>query len=224
MGSDQSPESLGILALIGFVVLFVISRKFFPSFSAILLAAGIVVVVLLLLLVGLVIFLAFYRPKEKNGTGDGNNVAAVLQKGRSNLLELRKLGMKVKNQQIRSLTEEICKSADRILHTLNEQPENIPQVRQFLNYYLPTLGQILLKYRRLEESGVPALDMTEKTIFCLQDINTAMEKQYVNLFDDDVLDLSVEMEALTMACKRDGLLADDEAQPQDKKQSITLTL
>ena len=37
----------------------------------------------------------------------------------------------------------------------------------------------------------------------------AMEKQYNGLFDDDKLDLSVDMEALTLACKRDGLLEDE---------------
>lgn len=37
-----------------------------------------------------------------------------------------------------------------------------------------------------------------------------MEKQYDSLFDDDKLDLTVDMEALTLACKRDGLLDEDE--------------
>ena len=37
-----------------------------------------------------------------------------------------------------------------------------------------------------------------------------MEKQHDGIFDDDVLDMSVEMEALTTACKRDGLLTDED--------------
>ena len=36
----------------------------------------------------------------------------------------------------------------------------------------------------------------------------AMEKQYNNLFEIDILDLTVEMEVLTQICKRDGLLTD----------------
>ena len=36
----------------------------------------------------------------------------------------------------------------------------------------------------------------------------AMEKQYNNLFENDILDLTVEMEVLTQICKRDGLLTD----------------
>ncbi|MBR2504054.1 MAG: hypothetical protein IKB62_08020, partial [Oscillospiraceae bacterium] len=59
-----------------------------------------------------------------------------------------------------------------------------------------------------EESGVPAENIAESTVKCLEDIKKATEKQYAALFDDDILDMSVEMEALTIACKRDGLLTD----------------
>ena len=35
-----------------------------------------------------------------------------------------------------------------------------------------------------------------------------MEKQYNNLFEDDILDLTVEMKILTQMCKKDGLLTE----------------
>ena len=77
---------------------------------------------------------------------------------------------------------------------------------------------------RLEESGVPADNMTLSTISCLSDIKEAMGKQYSNLFDNDMLDLSVEMEALTLVCKRDGLLTEEDFSLQESGQNITLTL
>jgi len=43
-----------------------------------------------------------------------------------------------------------------------------------------------------------------------------MEKQYSSLFDDDKLDLTVDMEALTLACKRDGLLDEEEESNENK--------
>ena len=113
------------------------------------------------------------------------------------------------------MSEEICGIADKILRALKEQPKDIPSARQFLNYYLPTLGSILLKYVQVEESGMPTAELTENIITCLGDIKIAMEKQYANLFEDDMLDLSVEMEALTLACKRDGLLDDEDFSFQD---------
>ena len=67
-----------------------------------------------------------------------------------------------------------------------------------------------MKYQRMEQGRVVDSEMTDKVLYYLQDIHVALEKQYQNLFEDDLLDLTVEMEAMTMACKRDGLLTDRE--------------
>lgn len=215
---------LGVLGLIGAVVLYFILRKVFPSLATAMLVVGAVIVALIVILVVVVLFFALRKPKRKDGPAADNDVTAVLTKGRTNLTELRRMGIRIKNLKVRKLNEEICVIIDKILRALKEQPEDIPRVRQFLNYYLPPLGEILLKYVRVEESGVPAESVTQNTIAWLGDIKTAMEKQYANLFDDDILDLTVEMETLTLACKRDGLLTGEGTSLQDGDRSITLTL
>ena len=148
----------------------------------------------------------------------------ILSKGRTNLLELRKIIVKIKDPEIHQMSNEICDVNEKILKTLREKPEKIPQVRQFLNYYLPTLGEILVKYQRIEQSGVPAEKSEKMVEKYLADIKKAMEKQYENLYDDDKLDLSVEMEAMTMAAKSDGLISDDDYKIEDGDHEISLTL
>lgn len=215
---------LGVLGLIGAVVLYFVLRKVFPSLATAMLVVGAVTVALIVILVVVVLFFALRKPKKKDGPAAENDGAAVLAKGRTNLTELRRMGIRIKNLKVRKLNEEICVIIDKILRALKDQPEDIPRVRQFLNYYLPTMGEILLKYVRVEESGIPAETVTQNTIAWLGDIKTAMEKQYANLFDDDILDLTVEMETLTLACKRDGLLTGEGTPLQDGGRSITLTL
>lgn len=148
----------------------------------------------------------------------------ILTKGRTNLLELRMIINKIKDPEIREMSREICDVNEKILKTLRQKPEKIPQVRQFLNYYLPTLGEILVKYERIEKSGVSAKQSEEKVEKYLADIKKAMEKQYENLYEDDKLDLSVEMEAMTMAAKSDGLISDENYKVEDGEHQITLTL
>jgi 5-bromo-4-chloroindolyl phosphate hydrolysis protein len=92
---------------------------------------------------------------------------------------------------------------------LKQKPQAVSDARQFLNYYLPTLGKILRSYVHLEESGSLTEELKNSTVTHLGEIRKAMEKQYDSLFDNDKLDLSVDMEALTLACKRDGLLEDE---------------
>ena len=139
-------------------------------------------------------------------------------------MELCRITMRIRSNEIRSLSNQICATAEKILKTLKEKPDSIPAQRQFFNYYLPTLGSILTKYLRVEKSDVPSQNMEENVVSYLKDIKNAMDKQYENLFENDILDLSVEMEAMTIACKRDGLLSDDSTQIQDGERKIDLTL
>ena len=176
----------------------------------------------IVLLVGLVLFFAFWQPDGKGGGTAGGEAAKALAKSRSDLLEIRQLIMRLKNRRIRRLSEETCEVMDRIIRTLREQPEDIPRARQFFNYYLPTLGEILRKYRVLEDGGVSADDTAEHVASCLEAIRAAMEKQYESLFDNDKLDLTVEMEVLKQMCQRDGLLTEDEFRDEGGGQGIAL--
>lgn len=206
---DRSSGLLGIAGLAGFVVLFIVLHSVFPSIAKMMLIAVGVIVLLVLVLVAVVLYFAFQKPEGKPGSKESEEADAILKKGRSNLMELRRLSMQVRNSEIRQCSGELCGTVDKILRTLKEQPQDIPRVRQFFQYYLPTLGNILLKYVRIEAGEIPADDTTAKTISGLKQIQTAMEKQYASLFEDDILDLSVDIEALQLACKRDGLLTDE---------------
>ncbi len=217
-----------IVALIICGSLFMFSRMAPGVFKGILIA-GIIAIGLIAALIIVGVILAVRAASNDTGKKSSSastasldaEQAQILSRAREKLLELRRLVMRVKNREVHNRAGEICGVADRILQTLKQKPEKIPSVRQFLNYYLPTLGEIISKYRRIEESGVPHEDTTRKVISYLDDIKMAMDKQYENLFADDILDMSVEMEAMRMAAKRDGLISDEKVEVNE---NITLTL
>lgn len=238
----------GIIALI---VLVIVLKRSDVSVGGLVGGAVKVVIIILLLiaaLVALVIVLAFTTRKDKGASGTRTRSTAapasgaarpvtpppaaavklspeqeeILKKGRSNLSQLRIMAMRVRSTPIRTKATAICGSVEKILNVLREKPESIPAVRQFLNYYLPTLGEIITKYERVERSGVDMQDMTAKVSEYLDKIAAAMDKQYENLFQSDFLDMTVEMEAMTMACKRDGLLTEEELSSPDSEVNLTL--
>lgn len=220
--SNQSSGGLGILGLVGAAVLFLILRRFSPSLSRLFLIIGIIAIFCVLALVALVMYFAFRKPKKK--TDSASNRTVLLQKGRSDLLELRQLTLRIHDQRIRKSGEEVCRVVEKILAALKEQPEDIPKAHQLFSYYLPTFGGILQRYARLEQSGVPVADDAEKVAVCLDGIQVAMRKMYDSLYDDDKLDLTVEIETLKQICRQDGLLAEAVIQIEDGEQNITLSL
>ena len=154
MSNNNSSSGIGgLLGIVACIAAFFVARKFFPSLGKLLLIAGIVLVVLIVAIVIIVIACSKSTAKDKKKTGLSDEASAVLSKGRTQLMDLRRNGMCIKNQQIRTESEVICKSVDKILRTLREQPEDIPEARQFFNYYLPTFGKIISKYLMLEKSG-----------------------------------------------------------------------
>ena len=222
MMSIHASGVLGFLARNRAEILLLVTPRLFSTFAAVLRTGVVVAVILVALLVALVMFFAFWKPKATDSEIAAGESAKTLAKGRSNLLELRQLIMRIKNQQIRRLSEEICETMDKIIRALGEQPKNMQRTRQFFNYYLPTMGEILRKYRVLEESGIPASDTTESVISSMEVIRTAMDKQYANLFDNDILDLTVEMDVLKQMCQRDGLLAEEDFKTEDGDQGLAL--
>ena len=205
---DNSSGITAILGLAGIVVLFLLARRFLPSLATVMLWIAGIAAVVLIVLIALVIYFSVTGPKEKNNP---DSPSAVLTKARSELMELRRNLLRIRNKEIASLCREITDIGDKILAVLKQKPDSVAGVRQFLNYYLPTLGKILGTYVRVEESGSMTDELTGNTVTYLGEIRKAMEKQYNSLFDDDKLDLTVDMEALTLACKRDGLLDDKES-------------
>ena len=203
---DNSSGFAGILGLAGIAVLFLLARRFFPSLASVMLWIAGIAAVCIVVLIGLVIYFFVTGNKEKN---DPDSPSAVLTKARGDLMELRRMQIKIKDRGIMELCRELTGIGDKILSVLKQKPQSVSEARQFLNYSLPTLGKSLGTYVRLEESGSMTDELKNSTVTHLGEIRTAMEKQYASLFDDDKLDLTVDMEALTLACRRDGLLNDE---------------
>lgn len=200
----------GLLGIVCCIALYLLLRRFFPGLSVVFLMILGVIVLGLLVVLAMVIFLAFRKPREAQGKPTASDVTAALSQGRQELMEIRRTAMYVKHTQIKAYTDEICAAADRILKTLKEQPENIANVRKFFSYYLPTLSKILRKFRQLEEGNVLTAETQTTAINCLENIKVAMDQQYRNLFEDDIIDITAEMKVMNRILQGDGLLGDED--------------
>ena len=201
---NKHSGTLGTVFLIGAAALAVVFRNTLPVVSLILivLAGG------FLLLLGVIIFFAFYKPRLRPEEARAVQAAEQLQGGRSALVTLRMRCARIRDGSIREVGGEVCERISAVLATLKEQPEDMNKAGMLFSYYIPTVDRILLKYEQLERGGFVTEDILATTAACLSDVKSAMEKMNTKLFEDDILDLSVEMSTLTQMCKRQGLLTD----------------
>ncbi len=132
--------------------------------------------------------------------------AAVLSEARKDLTGLRVLNARITEPEIRMASNEICQTIEKILNALKEKPDRIASAQMLLQYYLPTQRNILTKYHQIASSGMEHSDLKEKVMTHLADIKTATEKQLSNVYEDDMLDISAEMELMNVSIKEDGLV------------------
>lgn len=180
------------------------------KFKGLLLVGGIVLGAVVVL-VGIILLIALKasndeaknKPQIQNmSEGD----AAVYQTARKDLTDLRVLNARLKESDVREESNAICRTMEKILTALKEDPNRIASAQMFLQYYLPTQKNILTKYHQIAESGVAHGDLKEKVLNHLADIRTATDKQLLNVFEDDILDISAEMELMNSSIKADGLV------------------
>lgn len=218
---EKSTGAVGILAIAVCIGVLIATKMFFPSLFTVLLWIIGIIIALILVLIGTVIYFAFRKPKPGEEETAKAKANRIISDGRNKVMSIRRNVMSIKNTAVKNSGIKVCSDADKILGVLRQKPELMQKNRQFFTYYLPTFGSIIEKYERIERNEVASEDMVQKVLEHLDDMKIAFEKQYKSLFSGDMLDLTVEIEAMTIACKRDGLLSEEDFE-KDKDNSIDL--
>lgn len=218
---EKSTGAVGILAIAVCIGVLIATKMFFPSLFTVLLWIIGIIIALILVLIGTVIYFAFRKPKPSEEETAKAKANRIISDGRNKVMSIRRNVMSIKNTAVKNSGIKVCSGADKILGVLRQKPELMQKNRQFFTYYLPTFGSIIEKYERIERNEVASEDMVQKVLEHLDDMKIAFEKQYKSLFSGDMLDLTVEIEAMTIACKRDGLLSEEDFE-KDKDNSIDL--
>lgn len=121
------------------------------------------------------------------------------------LSELRRT---LKNRELSVRMERIQSLTGDIVGVVSEKPEQRPQVRRFLGYYLPTAGKLLETYASLEAGGVQTASVVKtksEIVEAAGMLVTAFEKELDSLFAADALDVATDIRVLGTMLSRDGL-------------------
>lgn len=111
--------------------------------------------------------------------------------------------------------EEIAKmqkTCASILGFVHNHPEQLPRVRRFREYYLPTTRKLLDTAQGLGESDTAnAAEIRRDITAILHTLNGAYTKLYDTLLQDVSMDVSTEIDTLEAMLRQDGLTHDFDA-------------
>lgn len=147
------------------------------------------------------------EPEEKASTGDEKLDALIEEKDRA-LGEMRRLNDAIPDEDVSHQIDELETTTAKIIDHVVAHPEKLPQIRRFMNYYLPTTLKILNAYDRMGAVGVSGenIDGTMDRIETMMDtIVAAFHKQLDALFRDEAMDISSDITVMENLLAQEGL-------------------
>jgi len=146
---------------------------------------------------------------EKMAKDTGNpEVDALLQRGRETIAAIREENRKIPDTGLTEKLQKLENLCAEIFRAVYDQPAKASQIRKFMDYYLPTTLKMVKAYRTLGErnvSGADAVKARQRIDDALGIVLKGCQKLLDNLYRDDVLDITTDIDVLEQMLKRDGL-------------------
>lgn len=132
----------------------------------------------------------------------------LIMRGLELLHQIRREESQIKDAYLRLRMEEFHEVASLVLDTVAQEPALAPRIRRFMDYYLPTTLKMLQSFRKIEERGIedPSAEAATAQIQnAMGMVIDALENQLSNLYQDNILDISTDIDVLEAMLRQDGL-------------------
>ncbi len=150
------------------------------------------------------------KPQKEEGPKTTGNpeVDAVLKERDRAISEMRRLNENIPDEKISAQIDHLEEVTKKIIEQVAAKPEKLPQIRRFMDYYLPTTLKILNAYDRMGSTGISGenIDATkDKVERMMGTIVAAYDKQLDSLFGEEALDISTDITVMENLLAREGL-------------------
>ncbi len=145
----------------------------------------------------------------------GPEIDPILQEGNRALSEMGRLYTSIKDPEIRKKINEIMRITDKIVQDAIQDPSDIPQIKKFMNYYLPTTIKLLNAYDRMSAQGIEG-DNLNKSMNSINEMLdaaiVAYKKRLDSLFANQALDIETDIQVMNTMLAREGLIGEKDFQ------------
>ena len=148
------------------------------------------------------------KPEAKpKSTGNAEIDALLVERERA-VSEMRRLNDAIKDPVISAQITRLEATTGKIIDAVVEKPSKLPQIRKFMNYYLPTTLKLLNAYDRMDSTGVSGANIDGakgKIEDMLETVCTAFTRQLDDLYGQEAMDVSAEIKVMEQMLAQEGL-------------------
>ena len=133
---------------------------------------------------------------------------SVIHQGNVSIAKIRQLNDEIPDERMSAQIDLIERLTAQIFDCVKEHPEKLKQIRQFLNYYLPTTIKLMEQYVTLQNQSVKTENIEEgmqKIEGLLDKVIVAFQRQLDSLFETDVVDITADIRVMEQMMASEGL-------------------
>lgn len=133
---------------------------------------------------------------------------SVIYQGRRAIADIRRLNDEIPDERISAQIDLIERLTAQIFDCVRKNPKKLSQIRQFLNYYLPTTIKLMEQYVTLQNQSLKTENITEgmqKIEDLLDKVIIAFQRQLDALFEADVVDITADIRVMEQMMASEGL-------------------
>ena len=151
------------------------------------------------------------EPAAKKVNTGNPEVDKIIADGYEYLRQLRIANDLIEDEAMSRRMDRMEAASADIFAYITEHPESAPQIRRFMNYYLPTTLKLLKSYDNLSRQRVKG-ENVRKTMFeiegMMETIAGAFEKQHDSLFEEAAMDIAADISVMESILEQEGLSGD----------------
>ena len=133
---------------------------------------------------------------------------SVIYQGTRAIADIRRLNDEIPDERISAQIDLIERLTAQIFDCVRKNPKKLSQIRQFLNYYLPTTIKLMEQYVTLQNQSLKTENITEgmqKIEDLLDKVIIAFQRQLDALFEADVVDITADIRVMEQMMASEGL-------------------
>lgn len=133
---------------------------------------------------------------------------SVIYQGKCAIADIRRLNDEIPDERISAQIDLIERLTAQIFDCVRKNPKKLSQIRQFLNYYLPTTIKLMEQYVTLQNQSLKTENITEgmqKIEDLLDKVIIAFQRQLDALFEADVVDITADIRVMEQMMASEGL-------------------
>lgn len=142
----------------------------------------------------------------------GADADAVLAEAKTARTEMEKLAASIPDAEVKAKIASLVSLSDRIAQDAIQDPSDIPQIKKFQSYFLPSTIGLLNAYDRMSAQGVRGENSDRARASIAQMLDTeiqAFQKQLDALYKNDALDVDADIQVMQRLLSREGLAGED---------------